>query len=122
MKLRFKGNTLRLRLNQTEVRSLAAGRMVEERINFPGGAALSYVLGRGNGQPSASFASGVIRVDAPESAINAWATTEEIGMYFEVPANEKPLRIAIEKDLECIDGPIEERDPDAFPRAAGSSC
>ncbi len=40
-------------------------------------------------------------------------------MYFELPANGTVLKIAIEKDLECIEGALEERDPEAFPRGSG---
>ena len=33
------------------------------------------------------------------------------------------LKVAIEKDLDCIDAPPSERDPDAFPRTnAERSC
>jgi hypothetical protein len=42
-----------------------------------------------------------------------WARGDEIGFYFVV---EPGLKVAIEKDLECVDGPEEEKDPDAFPR------
>jgi hypothetical protein len=43
-------------------------------------------------------------------------------MYFDVAADGASLRIAIEKDLECVDGPEEERDPEAFPRGISKNC
>lgn len=118
MKLRFKGNSLRLRLNQTEVQKLAAGTSLQEAVDFPGGSSLNYILENGNGQAAASFTNGVIRVGAPADAVEHWASSEEIGMYFDLAASGRRMRIAIEKDLECTDGPVEDRDPDAFPRAA----
>ena len=62
------------------------------------------------------FKAGVIRVALPAEDLNSWASTQEIGLYFELPANGNVLKIAVEKDLECLDGPPEESDPDAFPR------
>lgn len=122
MKLRCKGNSLRLRLNQTEVRKLAQGVALQERVDFPDGSRFSYVLERNRSDASASFSEGTIRIAAPASLIDGWSVTDEIGMYFEVPAAHATLRVAIEKDLECVDGPAEERDPDAFPRMSEARC
>jgi hypothetical protein len=122
MKLRFRGNSLRLRLNQREVAQLAAGSPLEERVFFPGDTCFCYILEPSrNYAPEASFHEGVIRVSAPAAWIEEWASTAKIGLYFALPANGAALQVAVEKDLECIDGPPEELDPDAFPRS-GKSC
>ena len=44
MKLRIRGNTLRLRLSRSEVDSVGQGKEVEESTSFPGGGKLQYVL------------------------------------------------------------------------------
>ncbi len=88
---------------------------------FPGSAELAYVL-QSAAQPSASFENGNILVKVFEQDVHTWAANEEIGLYYQFPSDGAPLTIAVEKDLECLDGPVEERDPDAFPRQAGSSC
>ena len=117
MKLRFRGNSVRLRVNQREVERLATGKRLEEQVQFPGGARISYVLEASkDARPDASFRQGVIRISAPRELIENWASGDSIGIYFDLPANGAPLEVAIEKDLECIDGEGEERDPDAFPR------
>ncbi|MGH9618359.1 MAG: DUF7009 family protein [Bryobacteraceae bacterium] len=122
MKLRFRENGLRLRLNRPEVARLALGAALEERVLFPGGGSLFYVLETApDSSPEASFLEGVIRISAPKAAIEPWAADDTIGIYFEVPAGGALLKIAIEKDLECIDLPPEDRDPDAF-RRADRSC
>ena len=72
--------------------------------------------------PDASFQDGTVRVFAPRGQVETWAQGEEIGIYFDLPATGASLRVAIEKDLECVDGPESERDPDAFPRASGALC
>ena len=64
----------------------------------------------------------MIRVLAPQQQVEEWANGGSIGMYFEFPANGSSLKVAIEKDLECVDGPPEEQDPEAFPRADNSKC
>lgn len=45
-----------------------------------------------------------------------WIGGEQIGLYFTLPTGAGPLKIAIEKDLICIDGVEDEKDPYAFPR------
>jgi hypothetical protein len=118
MKLRFHENSLRLRVNQREVHELAAGIALEKDVSFPGNVRIRYILEPYEQQTAAaSFEGGVIRVSAPGNDVKEWAGSEAIGMYFELPANGSVLKVAIEKDLECVDGPPEERDPDAFPRS-----
>ena len=123
MKLRFRNNSVRLRLNQREVEKIAAGSPLEEQVAFPEGKVFSYILETVPGaEPDISFKHGVIRVCAPDPTIKAWATSESIGIYFEFPVSDSILKVAIEKDLECTDGPAAERDPNAFPRRAGKNC
>lgn len=123
MKLRLRGNNLRLRVNRREVEQLASGEALQERVSFPGGASLSYILETAfDSLPEASFRGGVIRIAAPAATVQPWASSDEVGIYFNLPAGGASLKIALEKDLECIDLPPEERDPDAFPRSAAKSC
>ncbi len=123
MKLRFRNNSLRLRVNQREVEGLAAGVTVEEEVHFPGNARMMYVLEPSVGAiPEASFRHGVIRIAAPQEQVRDWANSDSLGIYFDLPANGAPLRVAIEKDLECVDGPAEDRDPHAFPRGIRKNC
>ncbi len=123
MKLRLRGNSLRLRLNRQEVERLASGETLQEEVHFPGDARVSYVLEPSDIQPAAaSFQHGTIRISAPRKELKDWARGESVGIYFELPANGAALSVAIEKDLECLDAPSQERDPDAFPRPAGKNC
>jgi hypothetical protein len=123
MKLRFRKNSLRLRLNQREVADLAAGTGVKEEILFPGNGRMQYVLEpSSDGSCEASFQEGTIRVSAPQKQLRDWAVGDAIGIYFDLPADGASLRVAIEKDLECVDASPDERDPDAFPRQARKNC
>jgi hypothetical protein len=117
VKLRFRKNSLRLRVNRREAADLASGSPLEERVYFPGDTCIRYVLeASAQSSPRASFADATIRVSAPQHLVRDWAANDTIGIYFDLPVNGSELRVAIEKDLECIDGPADERDPDAFPR------
>lgn len=120
MKLRFRGNSLRLRVNQKEVDALNRGEMLREEVLFPGGACFQYVLKTERiPEARASLENCSIQVAAPRGLVSEWAQGDEIGIYFSVPTDGEALKIAIEKDLVCVDGPEEERDPDAFPREIG---
>ena len=116
VKLRFRGNSLRLRVNQKEVAMLAAGEELVEQVAFPNGKTFSYVLTPAAREKAAEFDGERIRITAP---LQEWTSAEEVGFYFEASPG---LRVAIEKDLECVDGPEEEKDPHAFPRGAAKTC
>ena len=123
MKLRLKENSIRLRLNQSEVTAVASGEVLRQDVVFPGDSRLSYLLRATQASgPSVSFESGVIEVCLPEVTIQHWFRVEDIGVYFHSPAGSSELHVAIEKDLECLDGPPGEYDPDAFPRLLRKSC
>ena len=127
MKLRFRENSLRFRVNQREVTSLAAGNSLEEAVCFPNDSRFSYTFEpNAENRPKASFEEGKIRITAPLREVEAWAHGESLGLYFDLQdfdlhGEATTLRVAIEKDLECVDASPEDRDPDAFPRA-GKKC
>jgi hypothetical protein len=118
MKLRLRGNSLRLRLNQNDVADLVSGRTLVETLTFPGGASFQYTLaGRGSTiDASAQLVASTIAVTLPEEKVQHWAVADDVGIYFELAAGEGVLKVAVEKDLECLDAPLEERDPFAYPR------
>ena len=123
MNLRFRNNSLRLRVNRREAESLAAGSALEEHIHFPGNSTMSYILQPlASTVPDASFRDGVIRIGAPRQQLQRWASTDLVGIYFEIAANGVALKISIEKDLECLDGPQEEHDPYAYSRNTTTVC
>lgn len=118
MKLRLRGNSIRLRLNRRDMDAFASGNAIEERVYFPGSARLSYVLQSGSSEDAdARFDGAAIRVVVPSAAVSAWANSKQIGLYYDLAAGEQSLKVAIEKDLECLHPPEEEQDPAAFPRS-----
>ena len=122
MKLRVRNNSLRIRLNRNEVAKLAQGKSLEESVGFPGGSTFSYQLSvTADALTTATFLNGTLTLAVPQHNVRDWSESDEIGLYYKLDAA-SPLDIAIEKDLECLEGPADERDPDAFPRPAGKNC
>jgi hypothetical protein len=116
MKLRIKGNTLRLRLTQSEVARLDAEGRVEEAVVFGPGVSLHYAIEARDGlaEPRADYDDGRVRIAVPEPAARRWITSDEAGIETEQPnGSGDPLRIVIEKDFACLHRRGE--DVDVFP-------
>jgi len=104
MKLRIRGNSLRLRLKRGEVDSLAAGNKLIEETEFPG-SVFSYSLQLSDDEDMvASFANGRIEVSMPREIIPEWADTDLVTLYTEqeLPGESK-LEILVEKDFSCLE-------------------
>ena len=119
MKLRIKGNSIRLRLGQSEVRRLLDQGIVEESTIFDlsGQRRLDYVLCTGPNllAVTASFENGRIVVRMPSALMRQWAETEQVGVEsIQVGSDGGALKILIEKDFECVDA-TDEPQEDAFP-------
>jgi|tagenome__1003787_1003787.scaffolds.fasta_scaffold18597016_1 hypothetical protein len=121
MKLRLTSDSIRLRLNRTEVDEFSESGELTERIEFLGltPTALVYCLRFGSelGVGSVNFSNGEFVVTVPQERAKTWAhTRSEVGLYYNRElANGKSLRISVEKDFQCIDGRLEEYDPEAYP-------
>ena len=108
MKLRIRGNSVRLRLGQSEVRRLATEGAVEEVTQFDlqGNHRFVYRLEAAGNAASieASFESGILLVRIPADETRRWAASEEVGIEkLQTIGAAGPLKILIEKDFECID-------------------
>jgi hypothetical protein len=128
MKLRIKGNSIRMRLGQSEVRRLLSEGIVSESTTFDLflGQRLQYVLCTATNllAMTASFADGRIIVRMPVTVMRSWAGTDEVGVETaQVGSNGCILNILVEKDFECIDAPHDESQADAFPNPQiGAAC
>lgn len=104
MKLRIRGNSLRLRLKRSEVDRLAAGNKLVEETEFPE-AAFSYSLELSDNEDMvASFENGSIAVTMPREIIPEWADTDLVTLYSEqrLP-DDGVLAILVEKDFSCLE-------------------
>jgi hypothetical protein len=136
MKIRIKGNSLRLRLMRGEVASLGELGRVTEIIQF--GALpqeqLTYSLEASHSAKtiSAQFNNNQITVSIPESMARNWVETEQITLENNQPiengiqigeqqkyASQNILKILIEKDFVCLDRRDDPDNADAFPHPTG---
>jgi len=112
MKLRMKGNSIRLRLTQSEVVRVAEGGRIEESCKF-GAERFGWALESAAGTAVSAVLTGAqITVSVPVAMIREWAGGDQVGIY----ATSGPVEIAIEKDFRCLTPRPDEAD--AFPNPA----
>ncbi len=117
MKLRIKGDSLRLRLTQGEVHQLSEGGSVEDRVRFGGGAALVYRLRRDASARTiaAQYVDGAVEVRLPERSALEWCNSDSITLAGSQPAaSDAELRIVVEKDFACLTAREGEDESDHF--------
>ena len=123
MKLRIKGNSIRLRLLQSEVKRLEATGTVSEETQFGirTDQVLKYSIAVTDGVDlvSVEYLDNQILVMLPETLALRWCRGNEVGIEHEIDIDEETtLSVLIEKDFECIGRPDDPDRADAFPNPA----
>ena len=123
MKLRIRGNSLRLRLSQSEVQSLSEQGAVEDRIEFPGGARLVYRLraDKNTAEISSDYGKDLIEVRVPEALARQWCGTDLVTLDGEQTTASGQLRLKVEKDFACLAPREGEDESDNFAHPAAGS-
>jgi hypothetical protein len=130
MKLRIKGDSLRLRISPSEMSRLLLSGRVEETVRFGPGrrARLTYALSTNSGglPPGAAISvqyqahEMLVMVDATQA--KAWADGTGVGLYANINTGGGQLEVAVEKDFACLDK-SEPENHDTFPHPhQGSVC
>ena len=114
MKLRIKGDSIRLRLMQTDVQNLQEQGQVTARLHFPAGNALVYKLEVAEAY-NVVYTGDTLLVSIPEKAALDWMASEELSLKRHIELAEGQLFLLIEKDLACIIEREHEDESDAFP-------
>lgn len=118
MKLRIRDNSVRLRLTRGEVDTLQAEGLVSARTGFPGGRSFSYVVESSPASvtPAAFFSDNIVTVRIPETAVLAWATSEQVSINGEQLLDDgETLQILVEKDFACLAPREGEDELDMYP-------
>jgi hypothetical protein len=118
MKLRIRGDSLRLRLTRGEVDRLVEGGLVSETTSF-GDARLIYALRLAHGAGARKLSARLdataegsrIEVEVDAGAARAWAAGDAVG----IEATDGALLLLVEKDYACLQDRPHEDDTDAFP-------
>lgn len=103
MKIRIKGNSLRLRLTQSEVDKFSSEGRVSDSIQF-GDKQLIYALqAEARNDVVANFNGEFITVAVPQKEAQKWASTEQVGISGNQSIESgKKLELLIEKDFQCL--------------------
>ena len=117
MKLRIKGNSIRFRLTQSEVKIVEQTGLVKDQIKFSNSISLEYEIKAVTGLEyvEAIYSENKITLKVNESLIRDWAHSDQvtISSSLDLSSNEN-LTILIEKDFKCL-SPRDEDESDMFP-------
>ena len=122
MKLRIRGNSLRLRVSRTELERIAEQGSAEDSIRFAPGTEWRYGIEvKPAGDVAAQFAANALRVVLPKPRVDRWLGDQEVAIEGLQPIGYgETLRILVEKDYTCLAPRTGEDDSDLFvnPEAA----
>lgn len=111
MKIRIKGNSVRFRLTQSEVKRLFETGLVQETTEF-GAHTFQYrvQLLKGIQNLQAIYAQNEIVLSIPETDGKDWFQKEIVGFEHEMPLPEgKKLHLLVEKDFTCLENTSEDQ-------------
>lgn len=111
MKLRIKGNSIRIRLTKSEVDYFGSTGYLEEKIEF-GNSELIYAIKSNvnTNEITANFEGNTITVSIPENLKKEWVETDRIGLENKLDIGMgKQLFLLVEKDFVCLDNTFEDQ-------------
>lgn len=127
MKLRIRGDSIRLRVTQSELESIRNDVEICDAIQFTEHTTLAYCL-RSSADleaPEASFGAEGIVVSLPQATVATWAATDAVSIAAEQEIRPgQLLSILVEKDFACLQPRPGEDESDMFahPEEGRSEC
>ena len=127
MKVRIKGNSLRLRISRSEVVRLLASDCLEETIRFAPevSAKFTYALRM---EPclkmlSVQYTESKVAILLPVDQANEWGCSDQVGIAESISLGTVgSLALLIEKDFACLDGSDEDNQDTFANPNAGKTC
>jgi hypothetical protein len=122
MKLRIHGDSLRLRLNRSDVKQFLETGSRTESIHFGSGTKLTYTLETSSQltDMEAQYSQDCIRVLLPLSLAQEWAMSDQISISLDRAESGGPS-LLIEKDFKCLHDEESNPDPNHIPSKFGRS-
>lgn len=119
MKLRIRGNSIRLRLSQQNVKVFGEEGRVEDSIQFgaAAGGKLTYALATADVKKLKSeFKDNTLTVFVPNELAKIWVESQLVGLeHLDSTTENDQVRILVEKDFKCMHVRINEDESDSFP-------
>jgi hypothetical protein len=108
MKLRLKGNSIRLRVTRSELARLQAGERIQEIVHFPAGSTPTFAyaleIGAHSLPATVTFIDQQVVVSLSQAQLASWSDESQVGVYASLPVDATTvLEIAVEKDFACLD-------------------
>ncbi len=116
MKIRIKGNSIRIRLSKTEVATFGATGYLEEQTTMPTGE-LIYALAKSDTATtlSAGMEGNKVTMYVPASIVAEWTSSDTVGYNATIDnGKEGGLFLLLEKDFKCIDNEVMEDQSDNY--------
>ena len=123
MKIRIRGNSIRFRLSQNEVKELSETGKCEERCHF-NNTALVYLLELQDNisELQADFKANTVTLGVPKTLGSDWYTNNKVGFEHTMTLTDgSELFLLLEKDFACLDNAIENQS-DNYPNPKGDEC
>lgn len=117
MKLRIRGDSIRLRLTKSDVATLAEKGTVAESMRMGPDASFVYRLSadKSLSDPHVLLHGNVLEVRLPVAQVNSWANSNEVGIEtWQKNGTGDGLLVLVEKDFPCLTARPHEDDSDAF--------
>ena len=111
MKLRIKGNSIRLRLTKTEVATLCKTGRIEEKTTFPNGL-FTYALQAVSSTQlmTANINDNIIEIRISNNLVKDWSSNDKVGFQHIMSLeNNNELLLLVEKDFVCMDETVEDQ-------------
>jgi hypothetical protein len=127
MKLRIKGNSLRLRVSRSELAQFQAEGRIEETIHFTAApeATLTYALESAlrSSPVSVRYGSREVTVILSQDRARIWEAQNEVGVYTTLDMGSAgSLEVVVEKDFACLDRSDEDNSDTFANPLAGATC
>jgi hypothetical protein len=127
MKLRIRGNSIRVRVDRKDLADLLDRGRVLDVLRFGPGSTHTFtsavVIGTAPpGRPRADYAGGLLVVTINPIDAEVWAAGDRVGFDHEQAVDGGTVRVILEKDFACLDRPAgdEAEDAWAFPNPSGA--
>lgn len=123
MKLRIRGNSIRFRVSQSELRQIAEQGFAEDAVTFGPEQTLRYrVEVVPGGRLAAAFSGSRLRLTVPSDRVQRWSGGDEVAIAGEQAiGGGQTLKILLEKDFHCLAPRAGEDESDLFPNPAATS-
>ena len=117
MKLRLKGNSIRVRLDRRDIERLIDKGRVDDAV-CSGRDWRSRTRWRRvwapRGRPTAHYTDGCLTIRIDPDDADEWLAGDRVGFDYQQPVHGGVVRVLLDKDFACIDRPAGEEADDAY--------